>query len=176
MQNVDKLGPNSKFDTDAVLKKAEKEYTDLLGRKEWTPKSNKVGQESSFTVEANTQRGTMCYNCGSLDHLLKDCKKQFDQDAIDKRKAILSSTPSRGGGQGRGRGRGRGRGGRGRGGRGRSGNRNGGKGPKDPKKAPPGKDEPREKTFDGTTLHWCGRCGEWLPKDHPCKKASRNNW
>ena len=103
----------------------------------------------------------MCFNCGSLDHLLKECKEPFDQDAINKRKAILSSAPSRGGGQGRGRGRG---------GRGRSGNRNGSKGPKDPKKAPPGKDEPREKT-----LHRCGRCGEWLPKDHTCKKAAATN-
>ena len=169
MQNVDKLGPNNELDTDAVLKKAEKEYTDLLGRNEWTTKSNKVGQESTFITETNTSKGTMCYNCGSLDHLLKDCDKPFCQEAIDKRKAILSLLPSRGGGQGRGRGRGRGRGGRGRGGRGRSGNRNGSKGPKDPKRAPPGKDDPREKTFDGKVLHWCGRCGEWLPKEHTCK-------
>ena len=32
MQNVDKLRPRSEFDMDAVLMKAEKEYTDLLGR------------------------------------------------------------------------------------------------------------------------------------------------
>ena len=30
----------------------------------------------------------MCYNCGPLDHLLKDCPIPFNQDAIDKRKAI----------------------------------------------------------------------------------------
>ena len=73
MQNVDKLGPSSDLDTDEVLKKAKKEYTDLLRRNEWTPKSTKVGQDSTFIVEANIPTGTMCYNCGSLDHLLKDC-------------------------------------------------------------------------------------------------------
>lgn len=168
MQNVDKLGSDKNvLDTDEVIKKAEKEYTDLLGRNEWTPKSVKIGQESSFLMETDKPKGTMCYNCGSLDHLLKNCPLPFNQDVIDKRKAILSPSSS-GRGQG-GRGRGRGRGGRGRGGRGRSGGRGSGKGPKDPKKAPPGKDDPREKDFNGETLHWCGRCGEWLKKDHTCK-------
>ena len=35
MQNVDKLSPKkTAFETNNILKKAEKEYTDLLGRKE----------------------------------------------------------------------------------------------------------------------------------------------
>ena len=112
----------------------------------------------------------MCYNCGSLDHLLKDCPIPFNQDVIDKRKAILSSH-SQGRGRG-GRGRGRGRGGNGRGGRGRSGGRGRGKRPRDPKKVPPGKEESREKKFNGETLTWCGCCGEWLKKDHTCKNTN----
>ena len=48
-------------------------------------------------------------------------------------------------------------------------------GVKVPKIPSPRKDEPRKKTFDGTTLHWCGRCGEWLHKDHTCKQPATNN-
>ena len=169
MQNADKLSSKkNSLSTDDILEKAEKEYTDLVGRNEWTAKSSKINQESTFVVENDRAKGTMCYNCGSLDHLLKECPLPFNQDAINARKAILSSN-STGRGEG-GRGRGRGRGGRGRGGRGRSsGGRGKGKGPKDPKKVPPEKGDPREKQFDGTTLHWCGKCGEWLKKDHTCK-------
>ena len=172
MQNVDKLSSKKNtFETDDILKRAEIEYTDLLGRNEWSAKSVKINQESSFVAEIDKPKGTMCYNCGSLDHLLKDCPVPFNQEAIDKRKAILSSN-SQGRGRG-GRGRGRGRGGRG--GRGRSGGRGRGKGPRDPKKVPPGKEESREKKFNGETLTWCGRCGEWLKKDHACKNTNNDD-
>ena len=176
MHNADKLGSRkNQLSPDDILKKAEKEYTDLVGRNEWTPKSIKVNQESSFYNDDNNNnnkpQGTMCYNYGSLDHLLNDCPHQLNQDSIDKRKAILSAPSS--GGRGRGRGR---NGGRGQGGRGRSGGRGRGrKGPRNPKKASPGKNEPREKQFDGETLHWCGRCGEWLKEDHTCKKPKETN-
>ena len=94
---------------------AETEYTDLVGRDEWSSKSTKISQESTFYNETlRVSLGTMCYNCGSLDHFLKECPLPFNQETIDKRKAILS--PSR---PGRGDRGGRGRGGRGRDGRGR---------------------------------------------------------
>ena len=51
MQNNDKLGlKSSTLGTDETLKKAEKEYTELIGRKEWDAKSIKVNQESTYVA------------------------------------------------------------------------------------------------------------------------------
>ena len=51
MQNNDKLGlKSSTLGTDDILKKAEKEYTELIGRKEWDAKSIKVNQESTYVA------------------------------------------------------------------------------------------------------------------------------
>ena len=55
MQNNDKLGlKSSTLGTDETLKKAEKEYTELIGRNEWDAKSIKVNQES--TSVAHTEQ------------------------------------------------------------------------------------------------------------------------
>lgn len=98
-----------------------------------------------------------CFNCGSLDHLVRDCDKPKDEQTIQA--AIAKSRSGRGyGGRGYGAGRGHrgGRGGRGRGGRG------GGRGDQgfNPRK-PPGKGESHEKFVNGRKKYWNGRNGVW---------------
>ena len=77
MMNSEKL-TGVKKKSDEILSLAETEYTDLVGREEWTAKSTKINQGSTFYNETGrASLGTMCYNCGSLDHLLKECPLPF---------------------------------------------------------------------------------------------------
>ena len=158
-KNAIKLGLKT-YQLEEILRELEADYTDKLGSGKWPAKDTKVNQESSFAAT-----GTMCYNCGSLDHLLKDCPKPFDQAAIKTRKTLLQGNSGKTGGNNKSGNKGSEKGGN----KGNSHKSNDSEKSGDnskskttnPKKVPPKSGESHEKSFDGKTLKWCGKCGRW---------------
>lgn len=153
-----------------TLRLFEQKYTEMLGRNEWTPKELTKDQESMYNVESGDKSMMMCYNCGGLGHGIRTCPKPIDQTAIDIRKAIIFAGRKLPVGNTK------------------SGNNNNNKksekkgsgksknsnkkGDKDPKKIPPKRDQSHEKTFNGKTLHWCGKCASWT--DHKTENHGTN--
>ena len=157
--------------TEETLRLFEQKHTEMLGRNEWTPKSITKEQESiMYNVDTGDNSNTMmCFNCGGLGHAIKSCPKPIDQAAIDARKAIIfgGRKSNQGGGKpGGGSPKAKGGGGDKKK-RNNGGNKNKGsskKGDSDPKKIPPKRDQSHEKTINGQTYHWCGKCASWT--DH----------
>ena len=184
------FGKDFTLSPEKILNELESKYSDLLGRDKWEAKSTDKNQNSAFSAEiGGNQKDVICYNCGGLGHIIPECKKPRNDEAIAARRAIITGNKSgagQGGGRGgRGRGRGKGRGGRGRGGRGGNGGRGGSHTPAQENtqnsatntqkelKTPPKPNEPHKKKIDGKELHWCGRCGKWT--DHPTADHPNSN-
>ena len=161
-KNAIKLGLKN-YELEEILRELEADYTDKLGSGKWPAKDTKVNQESTFAI------GTMCFNCGGLDHMLKDCPKPFDQSAIKARKQILLGNgkgSNSGGGKKNYNNNSNNKGNENKGNNYKKGGNNDtdeSKKPKvtNPKKIPPKAGDSHEKSFDGKTLKWCGRCGRW---------------
>ena len=156
--------------TEETLRLFEQKYTEMLGRNEWTPKSITKEQESMYSVEGgsnNTSTPMMCYNCGALGHGIRTCPQPINQDAINVRKAIIqggrksgNSNSKSGNNKSRNNDKKR-----------NSKNKGGAKkGDVDMKKIPPKRNQPHEKTINGQTFHWCGKCAAWTDhktENHP---------
>ena len=182
------FGHDNKMTPEQIITAFENKYSDLLGQDQWVAKTT-TDSPSAFSAETST--GKICFNCGALDHIVPECPKPRDENAIKQRRALFNKGNQNGrqGGRGRGRG-GRGRGGRGgRGGRsGRGGRNNGQNGGTDSDnqssttddvnlKKPPKAGESHKKTIAGKQLLWCGLCGKWGVHDtaqHPSDDKGDN--
>ncbi len=152
-----------------ILDILELDYLSKLGSGKWVAKDTKQGKNSGFVI---LEDGTliMCFNCGELGHMVKDCPHPIDEKAIAARKKLVFGSSNNGDNN-------------------RREKRSKWK-PKDkkgenakdtkfdnksknPKRQPPKSGESHEKDFDGTTLHWCGKCGRWgnhKTSDHKTKE------
>ena len=80
------------YTVDEYLKSFEDEYTSKLSSGKWTAKDTKQGQNSTFTANNGGNHDTssiMCFNCGGLGHMIKDCPLPLDQAKIDARKKLM---------------------------------------------------------------------------------------
>lgn len=161
-----------------ILQLFETKYTEMLGRNEWTPKSITKGQESVYNMTVH-QLKMMCFNCGGLGHGTRTCPQPLCQKSIAARKEIMAnysrrmSTNSNGGNNTSSQSDGGGN---------KNGNKSGrqqrGKGPSNPLKVPPQRDESHEKVFNGKTLYWCGKpkCCKWGDhKGENCPHMKKKN-
>lgn len=177
--------------SDETLALFEKKYTDMLGRNEWTPNNTTTDQGSAFAL-ADGVRKILCFNCGGIGHGVKDCRKPIDPKAIAIRKEIVlkdrstaGSNPNSGSPRSSGssssfqssnrrnnRGPSQGSGGS----TSTSSSSSTSRGPSNPLKVPPKRDEPHEKSINGKKLHWCGKpgCCKWgdhKTNDHPTSNS-----
>ena len=144
------------YETTEYLAILEGEYTKFISAGTWPAKSTKNGKNASFGAFKEGGRDMskiLCLNCLEPGHMVKDCPKEIDRQAIaENKKKIFRNYDNR-----------RTRGGGG-GGHGSSGNGNGGDAKKtivNPRRVPPGPNDSKEKTIDGKKYKWCGRCGLW---------------
>ena len=149
---------NPRLSVESLLSKAEEKYTAMVASDKWTKGTSDTDHGSVFYAAP-----TLCFNCGSKEHMVRDCPKPRDEDTIKKNATARRNMM---------RGRGGGRSGRGgRGGRFGRGGRNAGRGNernekhKDPFRIPPKGDEARSKTLNNKEVHWCGRCSLWTSHD-----------
>jgi hypothetical protein len=148
------------YDLDTLLTNLDQKYIELLGRSEWTAKSEKAHQESSFLAGDSVKDllKIICFNCGAVGHGVNNCPKPKNDDLINLRIEIMTNY-----------------------GKPRekkpSGKPNGKQ--RDPLTIPPRRSESHQKSFDGVTKHWCGRpeCRKWtdhVTKDHPSTEQGNN--
>lgn len=157
-----------------LLTTFEAKYTELLGANKWEAKSGSLsGSPSAFQTKPNPQSSDsgassdpICFNCGTIGHKVDSCPRPRDQAQIDRFRAALQRITNRSSGGGKDNADDKGR---------RS--RSGPGGPADPLRAPPGKDEPRTKSFPTIgERFWCGKCKVWtdhLSGDHPVLNAAQ---
>jgi hypothetical protein len=150
-----------KHDLEEILRILETDYNERiqshLEEDTWEAKATKSNQESTFLLNSNF----ICFNCGGF-HLLKDCTLPKDESAIAARKKIILGNRKTDVD-----------------GKANSGGSKDDKSdkPTNPKKIPPKTGESHEKEFDGTTLHWCGKCGRWTnhkTADHKSREELAN--
>ena len=151
---VEALASNMKFgikdyETSDYLALFESEYTTKISAGKWPAKSTKTGKNASFGAFKEGGRDlskTLCLNCMEAGHMVKDCTKAIDREAIAKNKTIIfrNSDTRRTAGGGR-----------------NSGNNDDSKKIVNPRRVPPGPNEPKEKKFGDKNLKWCGKCGIW---------------
>ena len=151
---VEALASNMKFgikeyETSEYLALFEAEYTTKSSAGKWPAKSAKTGKNASFGAFKEGGRDmskTSCLNCMETGHMVKDCPKAIDQEAIAKNKKIIfrnSDTRRTAGGGSNG------------------GNNDDSKKTVNPRRVPPGPNDPKEKKFGDKNLKWCGKCGIW---------------
>lgn len=146
------------YDLDSLLTNLDQKYIELLGRSEWTAKSDKANQESSFLAGDSVKDilKIICFNCGAVGHGVNNCTQAKNDDLINLRIEIMSNY-----------------------GKSREKQKPSGKPfgkQKDPLTVPPRRSESHQKSFDGVTKHWCGRpeCRKWtdhVTKDHPSQQG-----
>lgn len=136
------------YTLDELMTNIDSKYIELLSRNEWTAKSTTNSQASGFTAFDSSLKKVICFNCGGLHHVVSECPHPRDNAAIELRKELMSkygttAKPTS-----------------------NSTGTNEGNKQKDPFVQPPRPGEPREKTINGKTYHWCGKvgCKRWT--DH----------
>ncbi len=156
------------YTVENILTEVVNDYSSKSGSGLWEAKITTKGQNSGFSANAD---GLMCFNCGELGHMIKDCPKPIDESAIAARKKIIYGDSNR----------------RGKYDKKTSTKSNNDKDkkddkgdkdsksscPKNPKRQPPKTGESHEKEIDGETLSWCGKCGRWgnhKTADHKTKE------
>ena len=139
------------YDLDTLLSNLDQKYIELLGRSEWTAKSEKVNQESTFMAGESVKDmlKIICFNCGAVGHGVNNCTHPKNDDLINLRIEIMTNY-----------------------GKPRDGNNKKGNDKRDPLKVPPKRSESHQKSFDGVTKHWYGKtdCRKWTDhstRDHP---------
>ena len=136
------------YETTEYLTILEEEYSTKISAGTWPAKSTKTGKNASFGAfkEGGKDMSKItCLNCGELGHMVKDCPKPIDRKAIaeNKKKIFRNNDTRRGNGSG-----------------GNGGNGNETK-KTNPRRVPPGPNDPKEKMFGDKRLKWCGKCGIW---------------
>ncbi len=147
------------------LKKIEGWYTRKIGASKWVAKSTKKGQNSTFTAGGRDMSKIQCLNCGEFGHMMKDCPKAIDQEAVELRKKLIFKNRDN-------------RRDNNKKYSGKSSGSSYDKKKTDPKRQPPKNGEAHEKTFDGKALKWCGKCGRWTghsTSEHKSKSELTNN-
>ena len=154
------------YSIEDILKELVDDYSSKSGAGQWEAKNTTKGQNSGFTAKTD---GLMCFNCGELGHMVKDCPHSIDETAIAARKKIVYGDSER-----------RDKRDKWNKNKDKSSKDNKDKDkeskptkPKNPKRQPPKNGESHEKEFDGETLLWCGKCGRWgnhKTADHKTKE------
>ena len=143
-----------------IFRVAGNQYRLMWEEGTWTGVRTKGGNDAVFNNAANG-RGC-CWNCGSTEHRIGDCKVPKDRARIEANKnAMLKGNQSPGGGQ-----------------QGvKSGKRDDGKGknkPSEGKYKPPAAEENNRRVIDGKPMFWRELKKRWVP-DRDAKKTTSAN-
>ena len=81
------FGQNNKMTPEQIITAFENKYSDLLGQDQWVAK---ITTDSPSAFNAETSSAKICFNCGDLGHIVPECPKPRDENAIQQRRSILS--------------------------------------------------------------------------------------
>ena len=146
-----------------VLLKAKTKYTSMSNSKLWTAAQTKKTDEiaalkaevatlkSKVSDKSNSGSGNgnsrrtdtrTCFNCGEKGHISPNCPKKGKNGNSGNSGNNQSNNNNSGAGSSQGETK-----------------------KKSPYRQPPGTDDPKEKTIDGVSCSWCGKCGRWTHGD-----------